>query len=401
MKTILNEAEHFVTDLLTDKLDQRYLYHNADHTILTYKRAQELLKADYDEKPDELPILLAALFQYTGRSKGHTDYAKSSIKIAKDFLKERQASEDTIKAVENLILNNRKNNPPPGISDKILRDASNFLYAHEEFEAQSELLRKETNALEDEKLSVAEWREKNLQDFQTEHHFYTPYAQENWQEQKDKNLSDLVSSISKGKKTVKKEELKVKLKNQSPERAIQSLYRVTLRNHLKLSDIADTKANILLSVNAIIISLLMANLIPKLDQPQNEYLTYPTLIFVVFSVASMIMSVLATRPKVDNHVFSEEEINNKKVNLLFFGNFHTMELESFKRGMRGLTESKQDIYDALSTDLFFLGKVLNKKYKLLRWTYTIFIVGIICSVIAFAVALKFYGTENLLESVTA
>ena len=70
----------------------------------------------------------------------------------------------------------------------------------------------------------------------------------------------------------KKEKLKAYYKNESPERGIQTMYRVSMRNHLKLSDIADTKANILLSVNAIIISLVIANLIPKLDNPTNDYL---------------------------------------------------------------------------------------------------------------------------------
>ena len=113
-------------------------------------------------------------------------------------------------------------------------------------------------------------------------------------------MLSLISSIQKAVKTKKKEVLKAKLKDNSPQRAIQSLYRIELRNHIKLSDIADTKANILLSVNAIIISLLLSNLLPQLDTPTNSYLIYPTVIFILFSIASMIMSVLATRPKVDN-----------------------------------------------------------------------------------------------------
>ena len=53
------------------------------------------------------------------------------------------------------------------------------------------------------------------------------------------------------------------------------MFRVALRNHITLSDIADTKANILLSVNAIIISLVLSNLLPKLDNPSNHYLNFP------------------------------------------------------------------------------------------------------------------------------
>jgi hypothetical protein len=233
--------------------------------------------------------------------------------------------------------------------------------------------------------------------FQTKHRFYTKYAQENWQEGKDSNLKKLVKNLKKEKKTRKKEELKVRLKNQSPERGIQTMYRVTMRNHLKLSDIADTKANILLSVNAIIISLLLTNLIPKLDNPSNDYLIYPTGIFVLFSIASMVMSVLATRPNVTSGEFNKEDVENKKVNLLFFGNFHKMELKDYEWAMQELIKDQGYVYNSLTKDLYFLGVVLDKKYKLLRWTYTIFMIGIILSTIAFFVALKFYGPERIID----
>ena len=52
-------------------------------------------------------------------------------------------------------------------------------------------------------------------------------------------------------------------------------------------------------------------------------------------------------------------------------------------------------------DLYYLGKVLKAKYQLLRWTYTVFMIGIILSVVAFAFALKYYGMEQeILDAVT-
>lgn len=235
-----------------------------------------------------------------------------------------------------------------------MKDAVGYYFAHDEFEAQAELFRREVSALGPKEFTVEEWREHNLNLFQNQHRFFTEYAIENWQSKKEENLGDLLSNISKKNKTEKKEKLKVKLKNKSPERAIQSLYRVTLRNHLKLSDIADTKANILLSVNAIIISLLLANLIPNLDQSNNSYLIYPTVIFVIFSIASMIVSVLATRPKIDKSPTVDEHTDTSNINYLFFGNFHALDLPTFKSTMRKIRSDKDEIYDALSTDLNYL-----------------------------------------------
>jgi hypothetical protein len=153
-----------------------------------------------------------------------------------------------------------------------------------------------------------------------------------------------------------------------------------------LSDIADTKANILLSVNAIIISVVLANLISKLDN--NPYLTWPTVIFTLFSVVSMVMSIIATRPNVTSGQFTKEDVRDQKVNLSFFGNFHQMKLEEFEWAIQELVNDKDYIYKALTKDLYFLGKVLERKYRILRITYTVFMIGIIVSLIAFGIAVK-------------
>src|SRR5690606_2284754 len=141
-----------------------------------------------------------------------------------------------------------------------------------------------------------------------------------------KNLADLINSKKKEKKRRKKEKMKaqfkMKAKDSSPERAIQSFYRTALRNHIKLSDIADTKANILLSVNAIIISLLLSTLFSKFDNPSNQFLIVPTIILMLSSITSMILSIITTRPNITSGEFTKEDVENKQVNLTFFGNFH-------------------------------------------------------------------------------
>ena len=226
--------------------------------------------------------------------------------------------------------------------------------------------------------------------FTHKHKFYTDYAARNWKNQKDENLISLLKKEKKKKKKYRKEEVKAKLKakfkDESPDRGVQTLYRTTLRNHIKLSDIADTKANILLSVNAIIISLALSNMIPKLDAPSNRHLLIPTLILVVFSVASIIMSILSTRPNVTSGEFTREQVKKKQVNILFFGNFHKMKYDQYQWAINEIIYDKDYIYEALTKDLYLLGVVLNKKYLLLRKTYTVFMVGIIVSVISFIIA---------------
>ncbi|MCB0373610.1 MAG: phosphohydrolase, partial [Muricauda sp.] len=155
------------------------------------------------------------------------------------------------------------------------------------------------------------------------------------------------------------------------------------------------KANILLSVNAIIISLVLANLLTKLDNPSNTYLIYPTLILILFSIVTMTLSVLATRPNITSGKFTKEDVEQKRVNLLFFGNFHKMKLDEYEWALQELIRDKEYVYSSLTKDLYYLGLVLNKKYKILRITYNIFMVGMIISVLAFGIAFRFFGPERL------
>ncbi|AEH01279.1 Pycsar system effector family protein [Lacinutrix sp. 5H-3-7-4] len=177
----------------------------------------------------------------------------------------------------------------------------------------------------------------------------------------------------------------------SPERAIQSFYMISLKNHIKLSAIADTKANILLSVNAIIISLVLTNLIAKLGEPNNKHLTIPVIIILMSSLLCVVISILITRPNVTKGKFTQEDIDNNKVNLAFFGNFHSMEYKEYEAAIKDMHNNNNYIYGALTKDLYFLGDVMSLKYKWLRIVYTIFLIGLIVSALAFGIAIKFFG----------
>lgn len=201
------------------------------------------------------------------------------------------------------------------------------------------------------------------------------------------NEKELAASI---KKEVKVKD-KYKRKNTSPERARQSFYMITLKNHIKLSAIADTKANILLSVNAIIISLVLSNLIAKIGEVNNKHLTIPIIIILVSSLLCVVISILITRPNVTKGKFTAEDLNNNKVNLAFFGNFHSMDYKTYEAAVKSMHSNNSFIYGSLTKDLYYLGEVLNIKYKWLRIVYTIFLIGLVVSAIAFGVAVKYFG----------
>lgn len=391
MSNIIEKTKHFTTNLFLKKLDSKYVYHNLKHVNRVVKSTMELIDhSELDEEQREVLILTAWLYDI-GFTKGHENHEEESSKIASNFLKKEGYPEEKIKKVTDCILATKRGYTPQNILEKIIRDADCSHFGKTNFAETSEYLRQELALLNIASYSKKEWDQINIDMLTTEHRFYTEYAKTNWDKVKKKNLKKLIKQKNLKKEIEIKESLKAKYKTESPDRGIQTLFRVTLKNHLTLSDIADTKANILLSVNAIIISLVLSNLITKLDNPSNTYLIYPTAIFVFFSVVSMILAVLATRPNITSGEFTKEDVKNKKVNLLFFGNFHKMKLDDYQWAINELIKDKEYVYSSLTKDLYFLGLVLNRKYKILRWTYTIFIIGIIVSVFAYAMAFKFYG----------
>lgn len=395
MSELIESTEKFVFELFKNELDPTFIYHNYTHTERVLRSVREIIEHTEISKENAEILELAALLHDTGYIKTKAGHEEESVKIATTFLKENKASTETTKAVNECIMATKFKDNPKTELGKIIRDADASHFGKKYFDEASEFLRKELEMQGIASYSPTEWLNENIKVLTKKHEFYTDYALKNWQPRKEKNLSKLMKTKKKRKSKLKTEELKAKYKaqykNESPERGIQTFYRVALRNHIKLSDIADTKANILLSVNAIIISLVLANLISKLDN--NAYLIYPTAIFTLSCVISMVLSIIATRPNITSGEFTKEDVANKNVNLTFFGNFHKMSLEEYDWAVKELLKDKDYVYSSLTKDLYFLGKVLERKYRILRVTYTIFMIGMIVSVLSFGIALKQNGAE--------
>ncbi|TQD39385.1 Pycsar system effector family protein [Haloflavibacter putidus] len=386
----LEKVDTFVLDLFKEKLDNTFIYHNYNHTQRVVKNTKELIENSQINVKEEKVLLLSAWLHDTGYTKKAKGHEEESVKIATAFLEENNEEPDVIEQVKNCILATKVNAEPNTKLEEIIKDADSGHLAKDYFEDTTEFLRQELKLNNIAFYSPYEWINENIRMFTEEHHFYSDYATKEWKPKKDENLLLLLEKQKKQRKKFEKEETKAKLKakykSENPDRGVQTLYRTTLRNHIKLSDIADTKANILLSVNAIIISLALANIIPKLDADSNKHLIIPTLILVCFSVASIILSIMSTRPNVTSGEFTREQVKKREVNILFFGNFHKMPFDQYNWAMNEILKDNDYIYESLTKDLYLLGVVLHRKYKILRWTYTIFMTGIIISVVSFVVA---------------
>ena len=164
-------------------------------------------------------------------------------------------------------------------------------------------------------------------------------------------------------------------------RGIETLFRTSYRTNMDLTSLADAKANIMISINGLIVSILIASLAPGFEK--NPWLLFATSLFLVGCLCSLVFAVLAARPRVQSTVVTVESALKNRTNILFFGNFHHMTQSEYVFAMKEVVQDPTQIYEMMMKDVYGIGSVLQKKYVLLRKSYTIFIVALVVGVLSF------------------
>lgn len=382
---IYKRTENYVIDLFKDHTEAEMPYHNIKHTKYVVSKATEIA-AHYQLSEEEIMIVyVAAWFHDTGYllvpPKVHENKSED---LMREFIKEFPLLQETIDQIAGCIQSTCYTTEPQSLLQQIVSDADTFNLGTKNFKETNKLVFEEFGKNRPD-FSKKEFNIDTLKMFE-DHTYYTSYCQDLLTKRKKQNMKKLKKKIAK-KENDELETPEEKLvidEKQGTTKGMQTMLRLTSSNHIKLSEMADSKANILISVNAIIISVILSVLFRKLQS--DPYLTIPTMIFLTSAVATIIIAILATRPKVNTGVFDEEQVKNKSINLLFFGNFHRMSFPDYENAMKIMMQDADYLYASMLQDIYNLGKVLGKKYQLIRLAYTIFMIGIIVSVLAFAVA---------------
>lgn len=387
--TIYKKVEAHVTDLYERLNNPKLVYHNLQHTKGVVNRTKEIAGHHQLIESDMLVVYVAAWFHDTGYLVGEPAvHEEKSAELMRKFMITFPADEDLLNNITECIMATRYFAEPVNLLQQIICDADTYHLGTREFKVTNRLVFEEVRLnggtktrLEFERATIEMLRH---------HKYYTSYCRELLTDKKMDNIKKLkkkVKQMETSGETTKQTPAVIKEQNNFTTKGIQTMLRLTSENHMKLSDMADGKANILISVNSIIISVILTVLLRRLQI--DTYLTVPTIIFLVFTLVTIIIAILATRPKVTEGTFSDQDIIDKKTNLLFFGNFHKTSLEAYEKAMQRMMVEPDYLYGSLVKDIFQLGVVLARKYRLIRLAYNVFMVGIIISVFAFAFAVFF------------
>jgi predicted metal-dependent HD superfamily phosphohydrolase len=402
---LLEQVKGNVIRYFKAKGDQKLAYHNLEHTESVVSNAGQIARHYQLGERDFFIVMTAAWFHdtgyFTGGAEGHEVRGAG---MAAKFLKEIEADEETIQSVRQCILATRMPQSPNNLTEQIVCDADLFHFGTDDFPERNKLMRKEAESRLGTKITKDEWRKSTIR-FMEAHHFQTDYCRNLMEDMKRQNLKELkqkegeekiqaaapLQNVAMPGISSATEPAAAPVKKQKidrPERGIETMFRISSNNHQRLSDMADNKAHIMITTTSIIISVLLSVLLRKLED--NPQLIIPTMILLTVCVVTMVCSILATRPSLPPGTFSQRDLDSRKVNLLFFGNFYRMSFDEYDAGMKQMMNDREFLYGTLTRDVYSQGVVLGKKYRLLRTGYSVFMYGIVASVIAFFIASVFF-----------
>ncbi len=378
--TTIQQAQQFILNWYNQKkYDNRLIYHNYALVDAIVKKINTLAELSKVSEEDKEIAMLAGYFSQNIQPYPAVENQQRlySTQLAKQFFQQTSASHqlEVLKTLEHWERKIVKTIP-----DALLNDAINAVEFGEKHNDWTVLNKLEQELLRGEKIKSKKWQAEQLEHL-LNIKFYTPYAKLNYASIVAENIIKVKNKLDKTTN-----ETSSKAKN-GDERGAQTFFRANYRNHINLSAIADNKANIMISVNAILISILITILTWRNMTEVNPKIIFPAVIFLITGLASLIFAILSARPKITNVNKGLEDLEKIKQNIMFFGSFTSVALEKYEKAVEEVLNDEKLLYGNMSRDLYFLGKVLAKKYYYLTISYTIFMVGFITSVILFLIFL--------------
>nr|WP_294896685.1 Pycsar system effector family protein [uncultured Pedobacter sp.] len=381
------KIEQFIFDLFKKDLSNYILYHNFAHTHLTVETVKEIAQ-EYKLSEKELEnLVIAAWFHDSGYTRDYQNHEEEGVKIMKDYFGDKLDNK-RFKEIEQLILSTKYGYEQTNLNEEIIHDADYVNMGKKSFNKRAELLRCEWEKVNNKIYSDLEWAELQL-DFLISKKFKTSVAVHKFGEKRENNIEKQRKLIEKYKNDqykiqLKKDGTNAKLNKEG--RGIETLYRSIYGYHMNLSSMADQKANIMISINTIVVSVIITLFgsgytFADSEDFKHMRFVFPMLLLVISSLVSVTFAILSARPNVTSK--QKYQLENKESSILFFGNFAQLKLQEFVNHIKSLKEEKDALYDSMSVDIYHLGGVLLRKYKLLTWSYNIFMGGLILCAVGF------------------
>lgn len=198
---------------------------------------------------------------------------------------------------------------------------------------------------------------------------------------KEKDIKERTTKSSRKLELVQEEEKSQEVPSAKigSARGIESMFRNSYRTQLDMIALAATKANIMISLNGLLVSLLLLSGAYFLSS--DPLLLLPVTLFLITCTTAIIFAVLAARPDIDRTTRTVDDFRSDKAMLLLFDQFASLSSDEYVDAMRELMQNNDRIYSNMTAHIYTLGCIADKKFTRLYISYNAFIIGLVISVV--------------------
>lgn len=387
---IASLAQQFVLNLFNQKNDARLVFRTYRQAMEIVKTVNTLAQANGSTEAEWETAALAAWFSNAGYLFDYQNPEPKSVELAEKFFAAHHFPAERKTHIISTLRGFFNDQSLRSTEGQMLSDAVNAVYFGSGFFENSPLMRLEQELLLNRHSTKMEWEQYQLQ-LLLGVRFFTSHAKLHYEPLVSNHILNLKERLDRRKEQTDANGKQVEKKFQGFKKRLspgaQTFFRTSFRTHINLSAIADNKAHIMISVNAILISVMISVITYRNMTETNPAVLMPVVIFLVTGLSSLIFAVLAARPKVTSAINDSTPIDEAKRSLMFFGNFVSMKPERYESLLDDVLKDSDLLYGNMARDLYNLGKVLDRKYKFLSISYNIFMVGFVATVLLFLIVI--------------
>ncbi|MFT4536145.1 MAG: hypothetical protein ACJA1A_001426 [Saprospiraceae bacterium] len=353
-KKELKKVRDYCKVIIEDEISQELICHGWNATKSNIKIYQELSKKIKLTEKEDFVIQVAIYFLYTGFGEEDAKPYQGSKSIAEDYLRSEDFPHDIVASVRKCIDLKLDGGTPSDITETVFLDTVYSYYGAKKLKKRISTTWEERNFLRKVKVDLLTALEKKNKEIE-EHSYNTSVAKKCYDYRKPKNLVKLKSVINKEKNK----------NNLSSNKTAMTMFKTASRNHIDLINIADKKAGIMISINAI----LMTVMIPILGSYIIDVSRFvkPSSILILTCGAAVILATMATRPQLSDEEIDKDDKFQGEKSLFYFGNFFEMRKEDYRQAVKDVIVRDITLENSIINDLYDMGAILGIKYKRLRW----------------------------------
>lgn len=375
-----------------------FLFHDFRFVNETVTICKEIAKAEDISKGDYEPGLVALVLTDLGWD-GAPDPEMNSEVLVNRFFDEAGVEEDERKMIRYYINFLKTNKSAVNKIERVIRDGKDIHLGLPDALERLSLLQLEEQKRYNKTYTQTEWLEQCKQYFIT-HAFDTHYANREYGATRSKNYIELEKRLEKLRLEQLKEKRiteKVNGSHSPTDKENEDLFKIAFRNYINLIALADRKAGLLIQVNSILASVVVALVLKKLED--DIYFALPTAGLLVGSAVTIFYSIMASKP-LENWEGKDMEATKKEE--FFFGSFDRLD-PNFKhvdwnKYLGDMTDffngEKHIIFEELIKESYEVRKVLSKKFNYLAIAYKVFFAGLLISIIGFLIVIIFDKTKS-------